>query len=54
MADREASTFSIDKSIKKEFKLWCLKNGVEMSTALETLMKQYNIASKQLSDDKQS
>jgi len=48
MGTKIASTFTIDKDVKKEFKMECTLNDVEMSDTIEFMMTHYVTASKDL------
>lgn len=46
--EKENTTLSINKTIKKEFRIECLRNDVEMSETVEVMMSDYTEASKKM------
>lgn len=42
---KENTTLSIDKDVKKRFRIECIRNGVEMSETVEIMMSDYTDAS---------
>lgn len=49
---KKNSTFSIEESVKTEFNIEVLRNGHEMSETVETMMKSYIKASRELNEQK--
>ena len=47
MATKKKLTYSIDDEVAKDFKIECIHQGVEMSSAIESYMISFTNASKQ-------
>jgi antitoxin component of RelBE/YafQ-DinJ toxin-antitoxin module len=45
---KKPSTFTIDEDVKQDFKIQTIKDGIEMSDAVEQMMVNYVAASKKL------
>lgn len=48
MADKVATTLNIDREVKTDFKIECVKNQVEMGETVEQMMKDYVNASRKM------
>ena len=48
MAEKKASTYTIDEDIRKAFKMECTLNDVEMSDTIAHMMENYIKISQQL------
>lgn len=42
------TTLSIDENIKRDFKIECVENGVEMSEAVQSMMRDYVALSREI------
>lgn len=50
MSEKIATTFTINKTVKMDFKIECVRNGVEMGETVEQMMVDYIRVSRQLHD----
>lgn len=50
--NKTPTTLSIDRDIKSEFKIECLRNSVDMSEVVEGMMTDYTRISKELHDER--
>lgn len=48
MSEKTATTLNINTKIKQDFKIQCIKNGVDMSETVEQMMSDYTAASVEL------
>jgi hypothetical protein len=51
MAAKKNSTYSIDEDIRKNFKMECLNNEVDMSDTIEFMMANYITVSQSLREE---
>lgn len=49
---KKPSTFTIDEEVKQDFKIQCVKDGIEMSDAIQQMMINYTNASKKLHEQR--